>query len=84
MMNNIYKGYALMKFRMKISYQAFINSRTIKEHFFMAILGAYKCRETMQLIPNPWPQHNQNLIDGLKTSNLLEICCDHKNHVSKD
>ena len=80
MMNNIYRGYALMRFRMKISYHAFIKSMTIKEHFFMAILKAYQCREAKDLIQNPWPKMNNDLIGELKTSNLLEICCDHKDH----
>ena len=46
----------------------------------MAILKAYQCREAKDLIQNPWPKMNNNLIGELKTSNLLEICCDHKDH----
>ena len=71
-----------MKFRMKISYEAFIHSRTIKEHFFNAILDAYNKRESLQLVQNPWPHLNNNLISELKTSNLLEICNDH--HIGKE
>ena len=73
MLERIYFGYKLMKFRMKIAYEAFKKSRTIKEHILEAIIKSYYQRVERGLIEDPFPPIDQNIMDELFNSNLVQI-----------
>lgn len=55
LMNDIYKGYRLMKIRMKISYQMALQQQSFQEVWLTAIIKAYLEREKAGLITNPYP-----------------------------
>jgi hypothetical protein len=73
MLERIFFGYKLMRFRMKIAYEACKKSRTIKEHFLEAIIKTYYQRAERGLIEDPYPPINENIMDELFNSNLVQI-----------
>ena len=58
-----------MKIRMKISYHACIDCRTILEQFLIAILKTYHVRKAHGLIKNAYPIVTKKMLDGIK-----ELC----------
>ena len=73
MMERIYFGYKLMKFRMKISFEACKKFRTIQEHILYAILEVYYERANKGLIEDPYPKPEPSFLDSLINSNLVDI-----------
>ena len=73
MMHSIYKGYLIMRVRMKLSYEAAIQRKTLQELFLHAILKSYMERDQAKLVPNPWPKLRFSLADLTTSLNLVEL-----------
>ena len=73
MLNRIFFGYKLMRFRMKIAYEACKKTRTIQEHILEAIVKAYYQRADKGLIEDPYPPIDQNIMEELFNSTVVEI-----------
>jgi hypothetical protein len=73
MVERIYFGYKLMKFRMKISFEACKKYRTIQEHILYAIINTYYERANKGLIEDPYPKPDSDLLDEIVSSNLVDI-----------
>ena len=73
MLNRIFFGYKLMRFRMKIAYEACKKTRTIQEHILEAIVKAYYQRADKGLIEDPYPPFEQNIMEELFNSTVVEI-----------
>lgn len=59
-----------MKIRMKISYEACLQHRTLKELLLLAILKAYHQRKKKGLVEYPYPDLTKKMIDGIRKSCL--------------
>ena len=74
---HIFRSFGLMRLRMKISFEACRQKKTIQELFLYAILKTYHERNHQGLIKNPYPKINKALIDAIKgnsLANLTEKC----------
>ena len=76
LMNQIYKGYMLMKVRMKISYEAAKGARTIQEHFLWSIMKSYEERNAKGLVEDPYPPVSHEMLDDIMKLNLVAIKMD--------
>ena len=56
LMNKIYRGFQLMKFRMKLNFEMALKKKTFGELWLNAILVTYLDREKAGLITNPYPK----------------------------
>lgn len=65
-MQAIYKNFFIMKVRMKISYEACHQCRTIQELFFLSILKAYSERNRLGLVAKPHPRVTRKMVLGIK------------------
>lgn len=62
-----------MKVRMKISFEAAVQSKTIVELFLFSILKTYKIRNEQGMIADPWPKIGKKHIDHLREASMKDI-----------
>ena len=62
-----------MKLRMKISFEACRQKKTIQELWLFAILKTYHERNSRGLIKNPYPKINKAMIDAIKGNTLSNL-----------
>jgi hypothetical protein len=73
MMDRIAVGYKLMKFRMKIAFEACKRGRTVQEHIIQQVVVTYYERIDKGLIEDPYPPIDEKAMEELMNSNLVEI-----------
>lgn len=66
MLQKIFFNFFVMKFRMKMSFEACVQHRTLKELFLLAILKAYDQRRKLELIPNPYPKVTRRMLHRIR------------------
>jgi hypothetical protein len=73
MLNRIAVGYKLMKFRMKIAFEACKRCRTVQEHIIKQVVVTYYERIETGDIEDPYPPIDEKAMEELMNSNLVEI-----------
>ena len=69
-MQKIYFSFSMMRFRMKISFEACKQHKTIKEFILQAILRAYQERRNKGLVENPYPEVTKQMIEGIRNLHI--------------
>lgn len=64
-MQRIYHQFFIMKVRMKISFEACYQCRTINELFHMAILKTYHDRKRLNMIKHPFPKVTKKMVSNI-------------------
>tara|TARA_B110000285_G_C15126515_1_gene620598 strand:- start:2476 stop:2820 length:345 start_codon:yes stop_codon:yes gene_type:complete len=73
MLPRIYNSFFLMKIRMKISFEACTQSKTIIELYLFSILKTYQDRNTKGLIEDPWPKVSKKHLAHLREASMKDI-----------
>ena len=84
LMNHIYRGYRIMKIRMKIGYHLALSKQTFEEYWLNAILKSYFEREEAGLIPNAYPKPAYKLIDELQELDLVKFYTKLNDNIHED
>lgn len=76
MMHKIMYTFTVLKIRMKISFSACIENKTIHELFLNAIINSYHERIKHKLVANPYPSIPVRVVENIGKASLKKITAD--------